>query len=150
MENYYTVEQVAKLLSMHTKTIQRYIREGKLHANKIGKSWRITGHDLSVFTESSGILEDNTEKQTNDKVIVSSVIDIQVDNFDESTRIINMLTSALNSKPLNCGKSTMYTQYVEYEKKVRVTLWGNLLFVQEILELISMLTKQYNESEDIL
>ncbi|WP_432765158.1 helix-turn-helix domain-containing protein, partial [Hungatella hominis] len=30
MDKYYTVEQVAELLTMHPKTIQRYIREGKL------------------------------------------------------------------------------------------------------------------------
>ena len=30
MEKYYTVEKVAEMLSMHPKTIQRYIREGKL------------------------------------------------------------------------------------------------------------------------
>jgi excisionase family DNA binding protein len=32
---YYTVEQIAEMLQIHPKTIQRYIREGKLRANKI-------------------------------------------------------------------------------------------------------------------
>ena len=31
---------------MHPKTIQKYIREGKLRAAKVGKSWRVTGHDI--------------------------------------------------------------------------------------------------------
>jgi len=51
---YYTVEQISEMLNIHPKTIRRYIREGRLHATKIGKSWRITGHDLSVFVESDG------------------------------------------------------------------------------------------------
>jgi excisionase family DNA binding protein len=51
MSIYYTVDQVAELLNLHPKTLQRYIREGKLKATKLGKSYRITGHDLSVFTE---------------------------------------------------------------------------------------------------
>ena len=50
-ETYYTVEQIAQMLQMHPKTVQRYIREGKLRAVKVGKGWRISGHDLSTFTE---------------------------------------------------------------------------------------------------
>lgn len=52
-EKYYSVEQISEMLNIHPKTIQRYIREGKLRAGKIGKSWRVTGHDLSVFMEST-------------------------------------------------------------------------------------------------
>ena len=52
-ETYYSVEQVAQMLHMHPKTIQRYIREGRLRAAKIGKSWHISGHDLSSFVEAN-------------------------------------------------------------------------------------------------
>jgi excisionase family DNA binding protein len=44
---WYTVSQAAGLLQQHEKTVQRYIREGKLPATKIGRSYRISGHDLS-------------------------------------------------------------------------------------------------------
>ena len=37
MGRYYTVDEIANILSMHPKTIQRYIREDKLHAKK---SWK--------------------------------------------------------------------------------------------------------------
>ena len=50
-KDYYSVEQISDMLDIHPKTIQRYIREGRLRATKIGKSWRVTGHDLSVFIE---------------------------------------------------------------------------------------------------
>ena len=35
MEKYYTVDQIAELLTLHPKTIQRYIREGKIIAKKV-------------------------------------------------------------------------------------------------------------------
>jgi excisionase family DNA binding protein len=54
MKGYYTVQQISDMLDIHPKTIQRYIREGKLRASKVGKGWRITGHDLSTFVESNG------------------------------------------------------------------------------------------------
>mgnify|MGYP000580894038 CR=1 FL=1 len=93
MNKYYTVEQISELLSMHPKTIQRYIREGKLPANKIGKSWRISGHDLSVFAESNNISDIDIAATSENKVLISSVIDINVLTSDESIRIINRLTT---------------------------------------------------------
>lgn len=139
---YYSVEQVSDMLSMHPKTIQRYIREGKLRANKVGKSWRITGHDLSIFAESTCRGGSDTIMQQRDKVVVSSVIDIHIEDFDEGIRIANALTALLNSKPQEYGKSTMYVQQIEYEDKVRVTLWGNLDFMREMTDFISVMTNQ--------
>ena len=49
-ETYYSVEQISEMLHIHPKTVQRYIREGKLRAAKLGKSWRVTGHDLTPLT----------------------------------------------------------------------------------------------------
>ena len=46
MERTYTVEQIAELLSLHPKTVQRYIREGKIIANKVGKRWFISESNL--------------------------------------------------------------------------------------------------------
>lgn len=143
-EKYYTVEQISKLLNIHPKTIQRYIREGKLRANKIGKSWRITGHDLSIFAESTDNRNLDVITRPQDKAIVSSVIDIQIDNFDESTRIVNMLTAALNCKPQEYGKSTMNIQHLEHENKVRIALWGNVHFMKEMIEIISVVTEALN------
>lgn len=148
-EKYYTVEQISQLLAIHPKTIQRYIREGKLHASKIGKSWRVTGHDLSVFTEAIGSRSPKTEIQHN-TVSISSVIDIQIKDFDDSSRIVNSLTAALNCKPQEYGKSTMNVQHLEHEGKVRVTLWGNISFMQEIISFISAITEQTSDEGDNL
>lgn len=142
MERYYTVEEIAELLSMHPKTIQRYIREGKLRAKKVGKSWRISGHDLSTFTEGSNMVEIGTAQKKFDSIRVSSVIDIHISNFEESTKITNMLMAATNSKSDICEGSTVYTQYSEYEKMLRITLWGTLFFVQKMLEILSIITSQ--------
>lgn len=147
MENsYYTVEQVAEMLDMHPKTIQRYIREGKLKANKVGRRWRVTGHDLSIFVEGSNSklpkkvsLKEN-ELNNNENVKISSVVDINVNNMDEAMRIINMLTAVLNTKPQEYGKSTMAAQYLEPELKVRIMLWGSLKLTKMMIESISDLT----------
>lgn len=143
-KDYYTVEQISEMLVIHPKTIQRYIREGKLRATKIGKSWRVTGHDLSVFTE------ENKEKASNvteaASCIASSVVDIGVDGKEEAIRIMNTLTAALNAKPSEYGRTSMQVQFLEYENTVRITLWGGLRFMTVMMETLTVLTEQ-NESE---
>jgi len=44
-----TVEQAAKELKLHPKTVLRYIREGRLQATRIGKAYRIDRAKLDAF-----------------------------------------------------------------------------------------------------
>lgn len=138
--DYYTVEQISEMLNIHPKTIQRYIREGKLRAAKIGKSWRVTGHDLSVFAE------DNNDKSASEgrltKNIASSVVDISVDGKGDAIRIMNTLTAALNAKPPEYGLTSMQSQFIEHENMVRVTLWGGIRFMAVMMDTLSVLTEQ--------
>ncbi len=45
-----TIEEVADILRVSTKTIVRYIESGKLKASKIG-AWRIKESDIHLFLE---------------------------------------------------------------------------------------------------
>ena len=137
-ETYYTVEQIAEMLSIHPKTIQRYI-EGKLRAAKIGKGWRVTGHDLSAFAEN---LPPKPKARTEDDVRISAVADIRVPGRDEAIRIMNALTAGMNAKPPEYGASSLHAQYIEQESTVRVTLWGGARFMAAVMDAIAMLTEE--------
>jgi excisionase family DNA binding protein len=50
-----TPEQVAGILQVHILTIYSYIREGKLDAIRLGRSYRITPQDLEQFIEANRI-----------------------------------------------------------------------------------------------
>lgn len=143
-ERFYTVDQVSELLHMHPKTIQRYIREGKLRAAKIGKGWRISGHDLSLFTE--GVAKTDSEEfgeaPRKSRVQISSVIDIVCISKDAAIRIVNTLNAALNAKPSEYGSSSMSAQFIESERKVRITLWGGPDFMEVILSSINAMMEE--------
>jgi excisionase family DNA binding protein len=140
-EKYYTVDEIAAMIKIHPKTVQRYIREGKLRANKVGKGWRVSGHDLSTFTENSS-LPDQTSSEAGAaaeraEIKMSAVIDIPETDVQESVRIANALTAALNSKPSEFGYATLSTQYLMPERITRVMLWGSLEFTKIMLDFIS-------------
>ena len=144
MNTHYTVEQAAELLAMHPKTIQRYIREGKLRAAKIGKGWRIAGRDLSVFLEQR--VSPGSEKAEAaapvKQAAVSSVVDLFGMEAEETSRLSGLVLAALNGKPDEYGQSTMHIQQLGADGTVRITLWGTLPFVQEMLAFISSVLEQ--------
>ena len=142
MKDYYTVDQISDILEIHPKTIQRYIREGKLRATKVGKSWRVTGHDLSTFVEVDGNQARGSKDRALRSATSSSVVDLIVDGKDDAIRIMNGLTAALNSKPPEHGQSSMQSQYIQRENMVRITLWGDIRFMAVMMDSIVSLTDQ--------
>ncbi len=140
-ENFYSVEQISGMLKMHPKTIQRYIREGRLKAQKVGKAWRVTGHDLSLFVEGAGerapaapypglqSIVGDAERE----IRVSSVVDFPVQNSGEAVRIVNWLSASINSCPPQYGYKSMTSQYIEPDRIVRIMLWGSPAFTAVIL-----------------
>ncbi len=50
IEKLITIEEVADILRVSTRTIVRYIESGKLKASKIGV-WRIKESDVHLFLE---------------------------------------------------------------------------------------------------
>jgi len=144
-EKYYTVEQISNMLGMHPKTLQRYIREGKLRAAKIGKSWRVTAHDLSLFTESESKGTAKSAAMAQTQIKVSAVADIPVAGANEAGQIAAALTAAQNSKPPEFGTASLHTQYIGETGMLRVTLWGGIRFTEVMMGALAALTQ--NEEE---
>lgn len=60
MEKIYTPEQIAEILQLDIKTIQKWLREGKIRAKKLGREWRVPDSALHDFWNSS---PDNTSRK---------------------------------------------------------------------------------------
>ena len=145
-EKFYTIDQIAEILGMHHKTIRKFITEGKLRANKVGKQWRISGHDLSLFMEDNNVNIKNNNKLESEKIEfstgdvdsnnktskinVSTVIDINEVDIDEHKRISNMLLALMNSKDSKIRNSTINIKYYKNNKNLKVMLWGDIEFTR--------------------
>ena len=51
LERFYTTQDVADLFQTSRRTVQFWIREGKLKAVRIGREWRVEPAALREFTE---------------------------------------------------------------------------------------------------
>ena len=47
----YDIKEVSEMLKISIRTLQRYVREGKLKGSKIGTHYVITEEDLKSFLE---------------------------------------------------------------------------------------------------
>lgn len=147
-KNFYTVEEVAGLLSMHPKTIRRYIREGRLEATRIGKSYVIHGHALSLFTESprrtivntTDISQTPRTTEVPKQVRVSSVVDIDAVDTEDSMRITNTLLAAMNSRPSDMEHVRLDSRYDSVNRQLRILLWGPPIFIATMLQAVETLT----------
>ena len=148
-EAYYSVGQIARMLHMHPKTIQRYIREGKLRAAKIGKSWRVTGHDLSRFAEENGLgaAKPQAPPAPMERARATAVIDIAANSHENAQRIIRSLNAAMVSKPPEYGRASLATQYLEADCTVRLSLWGNLPFMSAVFTAVETYLNQMEEED---
>lgn len=146
-EKFYTIDQVADALEMHHKTIRKFIKDGKLKANKVGKQWRISKEDLDRFmdikSDKSNSLEfklDSSKEQVYiPKVNVSTVIDINSISNKEYSRLSNLLLALVNNPTSISNGSTINLKYNENESRLRVMLWGNIKFIEDMLGSISIL-----------
>ena len=89
-----TVEFAAGQLKLHVKTVLRFIREGRLRATRVGKSYRILRADLDAFAGLPARVETPVEAAW-----MTSIVDIPGVGAELAQRWATTVTSALNAKP---------------------------------------------------
>ncbi|MBB6480926.1 excisionase family DNA-binding protein [Spirochaeta isovalerica] len=128
-DSFYSVESAAEKLDVHSRTVLRFIRDGKLKAVKVGRQWRIRREDLQALTG-----EPEKEQQAS----ASSVIDLPVSGREEAYRYETLVMAALNSRG-NRGKESNHRVdclYNSEEQTVRFVLWGSISFMKDFFTLI--------------
>jgi len=53
-ERLLTTEEIAAILSVHPRTVMRWLRQGKLKGVKIGRLWRVRPEDFEAFIRGKG------------------------------------------------------------------------------------------------
>jgi excisionase family DNA binding protein len=81
----FTPDQAAEYLQVDRETIYRYIREGKLVASKLGRTYRIPKNSIDLLLWATRTREDVSLREYTGNEIVEF---IKVDQFDEEARKI--------------------------------------------------------------
>lgn len=137
MEKYYSAQEISELCGLHIKTVQRFIREGRLGAVKVGREWRVTGDALSRFMEGEKDLfdPDETIGAGSSGTAAYAHIDLKAD-FSRASSISNSIIAALNSLGQGTGVRFEFAYY-EKERHGRFIFRGDVSSVAAMLQLFN-------------
>jgi excisionase family DNA binding protein len=149
----FTVDQVARMLDLHPKTVRRFIREGKLNARKVGGQWRITRQDIETcmggqsLSGAESTLQTIPNKDQNGikgnikgKIQVSAVVDVFVADKEEASRLSTCILASMHSRDPEYGAARCDSIFYEEELRVRFILWGTPAFISTMLSLLGTIT----------
>jgi len=132
-----TVDEVAQRLSLHAKTIRRYIRSGRLKAKRIGKEYRITRTDLDEF--GGGILAADEPVPRTRHVLVSSIVDADAISPEESHRVTTMIMAALNARRSEDDFPRVDSIYYPERGSLRITITAKPVLTCDLIRMINAL-----------
>ncbi|MCV3205716.1 helix-turn-helix domain-containing protein [Mesorhizobium sp. YC-39] len=127
----FTVEQVAEQLVLHPKTVLRYIRDGRLQATRIGKSYRIARAELDAFAGT----ESGHSSEVKD-VRTTCIVDIPHTSPERAERTAAFLNSAAmagGTAPLHIN-----TAFDPLAKTLKVVLIGSPSDTAKLLEMLQL------------
>ena len=150
MNNYYNSKEIAEKCGLHLKTVQKFMREGKLTATKVGREWRVSGHELSKFMEgehynSASFETEQRENGNKHKFDCKAIIEVAVRDFEEASSYSNMIIGALNSGNNNYRRSDFEFMYYDKERKAKLVFSGDALFIADMMLSINDLEENQNE-----
>jgi len=126
LQELYSVEQVADLLSLHVRTVRNYVREGKLKAVRIGKQYRIAREDLEAMTGHPAAAFEREPVRRHRHVEVSSIIEVDAVSPDTANRVMNLLGGSYNSRRSGDEPLRIETIYDAERARLKVILVGGM------------------------
>lgn len=131
--NLVTVEQAARELNLHSKTVLRYIRDGRLAATRIGKSYRIERAKLDAF---AGVALGKAE--TAGGARTTCIVDIPNLSAEGAQRLAGFLHSAALSGNAETPSLHLETAFDPKTENMKVVMIGSISDVRKLLELVQL------------
>jgi len=128
-EMFHTVERVAERLAVHPKTILRFIRDGRLRATRIGKSWRILASDLDAF---AGVPTAPTK--VGEPVRVTAIADLPDVSMEVSRRLATALQALVMAPRDRSRPIKLDTAYDPERSHLKVIIVADALDAATILQ----------------
>lgn len=127
------IQQVARELNLHVRTVRNYVREGRLKATRIGKQYRIAREDLEIFT---GRPLSAVAERRHRRIEISSIVQIDAISDDHAQRITNLLIAAANARKESVTPLRVETIYDRERAGLKIIVIGELAEHAELLKML--------------
>jgi len=152
MEKLYTVEEIATMTLMTSRTIRNYIKNGLLKGRKIGGQWRFTEEDIKNLMDNGTYIDEHLKNIRQDvldfidgvNTFADNIGEIQVcsiiDLYQEEEIVkekIDKLMAFINSHTETRGNWMSFSwDKIESESKQRVVIFANPKYLIEALQIL--------------
>jgi excisionase family DNA binding protein len=150
-EEVYTVEQFAERLKLHPKTVLRFIKDGRLRAVKVGKSYRIlrtemeaamTGFSPEDYRGAMAAYQRALEKRTaRSDARVTSIVDLENVEPEAAQRMARTLPAARNSQQGHAEAMNIEVIYDPARRHLKVLIVGSPGDTAAMLKMIDVLSE---------
>lgn len=147
-KKYYTVDEAANKIGVHSKTIRRYIYSGKLAAQKIAGQWRVYEDAIENYLNSCEhgcenheashddfcIFMDSDYFDSDDVIQVCIIVDYYVQSSKEAKPMASVVMNIINDFEQDKGKCRFNYVFDHAESKARFILWGTPTFIETVVK----------------
>jgi len=149
MEKLYTVEDIAHMTSLTSRTIRNYLKDGVLKGSKIGGQWRFTEDNFKELLE-SGDMRNKVRQDVLDfvdgvndfsdnigEIQVCSIVDLYQDEEvvqAKETKLMDFINTYDYETEDNRMSFTM--QRIEKESKWRIVIFARPQYLIEALKIL--------------
>lgn len=129
----YTVESAASALGLHAKTVLRYIREGRLPAQKVGKAYRIGHDELEAFAGMP-----LRRAFSGPALRTTSITDVAGIDVKQAQHLATALQTAILSRDHSAEPINLQTAFDPAAGVFKIVGHGSPADIGKLLELIEM------------
>jgi excisionase family DNA binding protein len=149
-EKLYTVEDIAKMTSLTSRTIRNYLQDGSLQGRKIGGQWRFTVDDIKRLFTNGVFLNDisrknkqqilaflyGTNTDVQGKIQICTIVDYYCENSKAGHQIYEKLVTVINSRGKDSPPAKFNYEFIGKGNKARFTLFGDPDYIIKTLQLL--------------
>jgi excisionase family DNA binding protein len=139
--NLYSVEDVAKRLGLHVRTVRGYLRSGRLKGVRIGKQYRISRENLEELTGQSSLANPEPVRRHR-HVDVSTIVQVDVISPESVDRVTNMLMAAAKAPRDEDQPLRIDTSYDAERARFKVFVSGSVDTTIGMLTLVKQLVER--------
>ncbi|HWT27032.1 MAG TPA: methyltransferase domain-containing protein [Mobilitalea sp.] len=158
-EKLYTVEDIAQMTMLTTRTIRNYLKDGQLTGRKIGGQWRFTGKDIDKLFENSNIeaeisssrrqevmdFIDGINTDIDGDIQICTIVDYYCSDIALSKALSDRFSDVISAQTFST-KYKYYYEYIDKEQKARYTFFGSPTYIKDSVSIIEVEWEKLNHS----
>jgi excisionase family DNA binding protein len=161
IEKLYTVDDIAQMTMLTSRTIRNYLKDGTLTGRKIGGQWRFTAKDIESLFHNSNVEEeiknnrrqdimdfmDGTNTDMDGEIQLCTIADYYCPDRITTKELSLQFSKIISTQSVSTKLKFNY-EYIDKEQKARYTFFGTPSYIMAAVDVLDTEWNKLNESQN--